>query len=128
MEGLNAGDGSALVPPESQSWPNRILMWHYNGSWVNATNNVKNLCADEPQDPAYPNVGCDMAFAHTLVAHGVSQRVGLIQAAEPSTALYSDWPAHGQLWNDMVNRTAAAMQASNGTGRLQGLLWVQVSN
>lgn len=56
----------------------------------------------------------------------VSLQVGLVPTAMGGTNLFDQWAPGNELWRNMCDDTAAAMQALGGRGRLRGVIWIQV--
>nr|GLL44816.1 probable carbohydrate esterase At4g34215 [Ipomoea trifida] len=111
-----------VTPNECLSNPS-ILRLAFNKSWVLAK---EPLHADTDVTKARVcQVGPGMAFANQLLKRDTAVGViGLVPCAIGGTTLNEWLPAAKAYYNEMLIRTYAALQASDG-GQLRALLWFQ---
>lgn len=108
------------IPPDSQSSPhilrlNAKLAWEVATEPLHADIDTSKVCG----------VGPGMAFANEVLKRkpclGV---IGLVPCAKGGTYM-AEWSRGTELYNRIINRTAAALQCG---GRLEALLWYQGEN
>lgn len=120
--GWNSGDYDALIDFTSS----RICQWGCSTAYMD-----KLLMAKDPlqwppnQTPFSTSVGCAMTFAKQYIA-STDRDVLLVPAAVGATRLYGGpWSVGGDLYNNLIARTNAAIAYGGGNNQLKCIIWIQ---